>query len=598
MARSKSTRPRQPRDRAAATAINPAAPADERYDARVEMTRAALRDTLLPPDGLTEVIAHINEQMAAPMAKAQPRGGNLIQGPWGNQPKRRGQRGPTSVMVDDLQLTVQGAWWDKPGLLGFDSMRNMVEQTPILSGIVLTRQRQVARFCRPQMSQADTGFIIGHVDPTHELTDEEQKSVDLLKQFIVNCGWERDPRRRKRLRRDTFAQFMAKSVRDSLCMDSAPIETEFKRSRELGIDGFYAIDGSTIRLCTEQGYEGDDEIFALQVVEGNIRAAYNYDDLVYEPRNPRSDVIACGYGYAEPEMLIRTCTHMLNAMTYNGSFFDKNRIPRGILNLFGNYDQADIAAFKRYLEAMTTGAENAHNLPVMVSKDMESAAQFVEIGGQLEEMAFAKWLTFLTSISCAIYGIAPEEISMESFAASKSSLSGSDTEQKITSGNDKGLEPLLAYYESTISDYILQPFSPAYNLRFVGLKAENEQQRFDMEKLTLTLNEGRAKVGMDPIDGPMGDAPLNVSLLQPWMQDSGFGLPEEPQEDFGDPSAEGDAFGEDQPAGDDGRDRDAEEDNPGVKGGADFGTGAEEPELAKALTAADFGLPNLIIRGG
>ena len=27
----------------------------------------------------------------------------------------------------------------------------------------------------------------------------------------------------------------------------------------------YAVDGSTIRLCTEDGYEGDDEIFALQV---------------------------------------------------------------------------------------------------------------------------------------------------------------------------------------------------------------------------------------------------------------------------------------------------------------------------------------------
>jgi hypothetical protein len=45
---------------------------------------------------------------------------------------------------------------------------------------------------------------------------------------------------------------MAKSVRDTLTMDAAPIETEFKRARDLGLDGFYAVDGASVRLCTER----------------------------------------------------------------------------------------------------------------------------------------------------------------------------------------------------------------------------------------------------------------------------------------------------------------------------------------------------------
>ena len=319
--------------------------------------------------------------------------GNIIKFPAKTKP---GARGPQSVLLDDYQLIAQGQYWDRPGLLSFDSLRAMVDQTPILNAIVMTRIRQVMRFCSVQTKGVGPGFAIAHVDKTVELDDQQQKSVKLLEGFMTNCGWESDPRKRKKAKRDNLSQFMAKIVRDSLTMDSAPIETEFKRDANLGIDGFYAIDGSTIRLCTEHGYEGDDEIFALQVIQGNVRTAYNYDELIYEVRNPRTDVTACGYGLSETETLIRVVTWMLNAMTYNGSYFDKNSVPRGILHLSGNYSTEDLHAFKRYWAAMVKGVENIWNVPVLVSKDQESKAAFEALNGQLDEMAFSRWLTFLS----------------------------------------------------------------------------------------------------------------------------------------------------------------------------------------------------------
>src|SRR5690606_5151796 len=157
-------------------------------------------------------------------------------------------------------------------------------------------------------------------------------------------GWEAKPRQRMRLKRDDFSSFVAKLVRDSLTMDSMAIETEYKRDKSLGLDGLYAVDGSTIRLCTEDGYEGDDEIYALQVVQGRIRTVYTYDDLIYVPRNPRTDVLTGGYGLAETELLIRVVTGFLNAMTYNLKYFDSNAIPKGLLHLSGNYSEKDLAA--------------------------------------------------------------------------------------------------------------------------------------------------------------------------------------------------------------------------------------------------------------
>lgn len=183
---------------------------------------------------------------------------------------------------------------------------------------------------------------------------------------------------------------MTKHYADSLMMDSAPIETEMKRDKSLGIDGFYAVDGATIRLCTEAGYDGDDSIYALQVVEGRIVTAYPHDSLVYEVRNPRTDVRLAGYGMAEPELLVRVVTGFLNALSYNLAGFDKNAIPKGMLNLVGDYADEDLAAFKRMWNATVRGVDNSWALPVMVSKDKDGGATFTKFGADYDEIAFAK----------------------------------------------------------------------------------------------------------------------------------------------------------------------------------------------------------------
>jgi hypothetical protein len=56
-------------------------------------------------------------------------------------------------------------------------------------------------------------------------------------------------------------------------------------------------------------------------------------------RTPRTDLRAGGYGYAEPEGVIRAITGYINVMTYNLSGLDRSAVPRGILNVFGEYDR-------------------------------------------------------------------------------------------------------------------------------------------------------------------------------------------------------------------------------------------------------------------
>lgn len=509
-------------EKAEQVAFSAAAPADERSDALSSLQKShaptSLGDLILPRDDLREVIDYISGEWAdqQPLQKASASG---VVVPFPSKNAREQQRGMQSVHLDNLQITALGDWWEKPSAFGFDALRQVVAQTPVLNAVVMTRVRQIQRFCHINDSGEGPGFAVSHIDRGHELTSTEQESIRLLNRFIQNCGWEFNPRARRRLRRDSFGQFIAKLVRDTLTLDSAPIETELARDRSLGIDGLYAVDGATIRLCTEHGYKGDDEIFALQVVQGRISTAYGYDDLIYEPRNPQSSVLTAGYGLAEPELMVRVVTGFLNAMSYNIKGFDSNAIPKGMLHLTGNYDDRDIAAFKRYWNSMVRGVQNAWALPVMVSKDQDSKASFENFGIEYNEMYFSKWMTFLTSIICAIYGMSPAEINFDSFTAGNTSaLSGSDTDEKIAVSRDSGLWPLLSYFEGVISDYVISDMSEKYVFRWTGIDQDDAGRREERARLVMSVNEMRAQERLPPLDGDFGDAPLNPSLTGIWMQ--------------------------------------------------------------------------------
>ena len=585
-------------DQARAIAFDPRAPAGERFDAQAELSAGAKPSAsdLIPRADLMPVIRMIQDDMAD-QAMMQKASAQVINFPGEHGPKLVKGRGMSSVYLDNLQIFVSGDYYEKPSPLGYEGLRQMVDQTPILSAIVMTRIRQISRFC--QISEdGGPGFEIRHRDRSHELTAEEEQSTKLLGRFMQNCGWEFNPRKRKALKRDSFTRFMSKHVRDSLTMDSAPIETEMKRNRALGMDGFYAVDGSTIRLCTDEGYEGDDAIAAVQAIQGRICTTYTNDQLIYEVRNPRTDVRLAGYGMAEPELLIRVVTGFLNAMSYNIAGFDNNAIPKGLLHLSGNYAEGDLVAFKRYWNAQVKGINNAWSLPVMVSADQESKASFESFGVEHNEMHFSKWMTFLTSICCAIYGMSPDEINFESFAAAKSSLSGSDTEEKLTNAKDSGLHPDMAHYEAEISDFIISEFDDKFCFRWTGVTPEDADRVWEGKKLTFTVDELRAEQGMKPHGDPkIGALPLNPSLVGPAMQlnapaqpgqDFG-GQPGGDQQDFGDPDAQdgADPAGDDK-AGDDDQAGPPDGGQAGGQGGGDAGgQGGQAP--GGAAPGAGFG---------
>ena len=579
------------------TALGDAAPQDERVDAlgRLQKLHTPGVAELIKAHEITPLIEIIQESLANEAMEKALTKNNVI--PFPSDRAKAHEQGMQSVWLDDMQVHINGDYYEKPGVFTFDGMRQMVDQTPILNAVIMTRIRQVQAFTH--ISKNDQpGFSIRLKDDDAHPGKDEAESIQLLEKFFLNCGWETNPRRRQRLHRDNFSGFMAKLVRDTLTMDSMPIETEFKRDKSLGVDGLYAVDGATIRLCSEIGYQGDDEIFALQVVAGRIRSLYTYEDLIYVPRNPRTDVIVGGYGLGETELLIRVVTGFLNAFSYNTKYFDANAIPKGMLHLTGNYAEQDIAAFKRYWNSMVKGVSNAWALPVMISKDQESKAAFEKFGADSEEMMFSKWMTFLASLICAIYSIGPDEINFESFSASStSSLSGNDTEEKLANSKDKGLKPLMSYYADLFTDYVVAEYGDKYAFFWNGMEDTDEKQSFEEIKMCGTVNELRASRGEDKITEPWGDAPLNPSLIAVWQQgqQQDYGQPGEaapgapPDNGFGSPGDEGAAG--DEPGDPDNQPEGAPPPDEAGPGSAPQGpSGGNPPPPPQPMNKA-FGLP-------
>jgi hypothetical protein len=556
-------------DAARSVLSDPRAPADEKFDAQSELEKGYRpnQSDLIPSAAFAPVMeAMRNGSIGEVLGEGlSAKAGNVMQFPQ-KRGRRSAKEGMRSTRLDEMSVQVGGEYYEKPGAIDFQGLRRMVDGTPILSSVIITRIRQMSRFCQPS-EDGGLGFSVRHVDKEHEAEDGEKEQMKLLTKFFQHSGWEWKPRPRKRLKRDTFGTLMAKLMRDTLTFDACPFETEFTRDRK-GIDGLYAVDGGTIRLCTEEGYEGDDEIYALQVVNGRVATTYDLDQLVYEVRNPRTDVTLAGYGLGETELLIRTVTALLNAISYNADFFDKNSIPKGLLQIFGDYSQEDVSAFRRHWKQMVAGVENKYGLPVMVSKDKESGAVYTPFNSGADEMAFAKWLTFLTSIVCAVYSIDPNEIGFESFSANKSTMSGNDTAEKLAAGRDKGFRPIASFFESIFTDFVVADFNPDYCFRFEGLEEEDKDRAWEAKKLVCTVDEIRAEEGYKPMpDKRIGDLPVNPALIQPSMQLQ--------HPDAVNPQPDGNDFGPDAVQG-----------QPQDQGEGDFGA---DPAEQKEEGESDFG---------
>lgn len=511
------------RDAAPIVASDLRAPADERRDALLTAAQAAAPAAAAHVPDARQLLAAMNT-----VAKAAGVDHDTT-------PVNRKAIARASINLADterLPVTLQ-----RPVGLDFGQLRTIVRQDPVLQAIIQTRINQVRRFLRPSSEEWLPGFRFRFRVPNRDVSDADADRFAWLSNYLLNTGAEFDPRRRRALKRDTLSEFISKHLLDSLTMDAAPIELIPTPAGR--VHGFVAVDAARVYLTDpDDGLIGHveppenhmdlglhipdpQEVIAVLTKLGRIEAWYTHDDLLYPIRRPSTDRLRFGYGQPEPEDLIKIVTGFLNALILNLRGFTHNSIPKGILTLFGDFEQADLEDFRSEWDSYVRGLSNRWSVPVLVSKDAQQAgANWISTGADFNEMYFAKWMTFLVAIKAGLYGMDPEEIAFESFTTHASNLAGSDTEERLVSSKDKGLVPLLDHLAGVLND-IVWCVDPDVELYWTGLLPEQQQRMEQFEKALLfgeyRTRQGLPNTGNDVLDNaPM--SPEHIGVYQSDLQ--------------------------------------------------------------------------------
>lgn len=506
-------------------------PADERRDAvRVVLPSAA------------EIMRTQQFQQVYAMAKAD----NIV----------RPRPGAAMAMVDIGDTRAQHIQFARPVGLSFDQLRQVYAESLITKLVVNTRIRQVQAFLNIPDGEADPGFALRFKDKRRPVLDEDHDRFYILTQYLLNCGMEFDPRRRKRMGRDDLDDFTAKHLRDSLVLDHAPIELV---PTKLGdrVHGFQAVDGGHVYLTDPSAgmldyWEGQGEynlltgrpditepqdVIAVYEKDGVAKALYTHDEMMIPIRNVTSDERYYGYGMPETEEVLKVITAFSRAFNLNVSSIDDNALPRGILGISGDYNQEDLDALTYRLESEMRGGSNRYRVMMMRLEQEGGGVNWIPTGGEPQEQLYARWITLNVAINCSAYGMNPEEIAFDSYSAGNSALSGSDTEAKLTSGSDKGLTTLLKWYRKTLNE-LLALQDPDVELVWNGLRTSHEEA-LQREDSLMTWGEKRRQYGLttDHIPKELLNMPLNPVLSSIYQQvampqqqgDPGEGDPNDPQ---------------------------------------------------------------------
>lgn len=491
---------------AARTAYNPAAPFDEQADAASQAFSDYYDASQVTPD-LVSMVRGWGQLMAAEnnaraLMKAQ---GERTVHPL--EPKAQTESGMWKTAASGLYLS-------KPGV-PFVSLRMLSRTVEVIQAIHRTRNRQVLRFSQRSQKDDVVGWRLRALDPNAQLGPEHEGFLKWLSDWLENGGDEDSALKRRRLGRQDFRRFLGLLVDDALTLDHACVETVPFREGN-GLSAFFMRDSSTFYLSRTFGDADEDDIYAYQdmIRTAGRQTPFTYEELAIFQRNLSTDVERVGYGYSELESTLDTIGNILHAMAFTREGLDNNAIPRGILLLSGQYTPAQMQQFRTAWQSKLRGVQNAHALPVLQSNGQQGQAQYLTTNGQMSEMAFVKWIALQASVGCAIYGMDPVEINMESFAVSgRGALGGDDTTERLAASRDKGLAPFLADIESFTRAELISRWVPWATFGFCGIDPGDLKARDEATKRMQTVDELRQSLDMPrhPI-GWVGALPADPAM--------------------------------------------------------------------------------------
>lgn len=401
-----------------------------------------------------------------------------------------------SILWNPSEIGFNGKGYRDPNNgISFGTLNRMGEIF-IVKAIINTRIEQVQNFLKYSLDDQKQGYQIRYKkipgsegSEYKELNAKDKKIVDYIVKFLEEGGendkWECE---------DNFQEFTRKVLRDSLVLDQMTFE--LVRARNMNLKKYRAVDAALIRQLdtNDPRYAQMFENFRwhgylpryAMVWDGQIiRHPVTNEYVVFYPwelgygvRNKTTNVLRNGYGCSELETLIEIVTWILWGMQYNGNFFKQGSQPKGFINVKnGNIDQGTLNEFRQDWKQTMSTVYNSHKIPVIQGIDLE----WIDLQQTNRDMEFTEWIKFLLVIACAVYRMDPSELGFQ-FQDAARIFGQEGQKERLDHSRQKGLTPLLVFYQNVLNKYIISEIDDRLELVFTGIEIEDEAAQVELDK--------------------------------------------------------------------------------------------------------------------
>lgn len=414
------------------------------------------------------------------------------------------------------------------------------------STIIQTRCDTLLSFSRRQIRRFDTGFRIQKKDRTTDVNEKEAEEIQIIEDFLYNCGKKKYTPKNDHM---LLGEFLKLSLRDALTFGSIAIEKvknrkgTLQRFRPVPAEQVYHVNTKASKQQIEEEIKtakysirpgSDNDPRAKQQIneqtlqyykyiqtsyDNRTLAVYGDEDMIFRNFNPQNFADGNGYCYSPVELATINITNHLNVENYNSKFFTHGYAARGLLHLKGTVTQSQLIAFRRQFHNTIAGVQNSWRTPIIAGMD---DVQWVPMSGSAREMEYIAFNDHILRSLCAQFQIDPEEIGLGylSSPTGKIPMQQANNEYKIAASKERGLRPILMFFEDLINQEILPVMDPIlaekYEFKFEGYTDETpmtevNQMQADMT-VHATLNELLKQVRKNRLDTPAADLPMNQAF--------------------------------------------------------------------------------------
>lgn len=396
--------------------------------------------------------------------------------------------GPGAPAIPQQQALTEGRAFDFPAgynlrtlprsdeQISFAQLRGLADSYDLLRIVIETRKDQLAKLRWSVKPKLDLGQAESQIDKT---TDPATDAIEAFLRYPDGgaTDW------------DTWIRALSE---DMLVLDAATIYPRFTMNGKLG--ALELIDGATIKPII-----GDDGRLPLtgpayqQVLHGIVASQYSRDQLLYWPRNVRTNRV---YGYGPVEQIIMTVNIALRRQMSQLAAYTEGNIPEAFIGTPDSWTPTQIKEMQQSFDALLAGnieyKRRIRFLPGLMAKSYVPTRE----PGLKDEMD-----DWLARIVCAVFGV--------SFHAFVREMSRSSSENSLKQAKEEGLLPYMQWIKVKI-DFIIQ-HPRLFNrpdLEFVWADDDQIDAKVAAETSAIyvaagvkTRNMVRDELGADPIEG-------------------------------------------------------------------------------------------------